>query len=55
MPAQFSATCPATINLCLGILYAWSVWKVNLVAPKGVEPDSPMSGLNEGRPLGPVE
>ncbi|HXD87780.1 MAG TPA: OFA family MFS transporter [Urbifossiella sp.] len=37
-----------TINLCLGILYAWSVWKANLVAPKGVEPGSPMSGLNAG-------
>ena len=37
-----------TVNLCLGILYAWSVWKSNLVAPKGIEPGSPMSGLNEG-------
>ncbi|HEY3789086.1 MAG TPA: OFA family MFS transporter [Urbifossiella sp.] len=36
------------INLCLGILYAWSVWKANLIAPKGTEPGSPMSGLNEG-------
>ncbi len=36
------------VNLCLGILYAWSVWKSNLVAPKGTEPGSPMSGLNEG-------
>ena len=26
-----------TVNLCLGILYAWSIWKVNLLAPKGVE------------------
>ena len=37
-----------TINLCLGILYAWSVWKANLVGnathPAGAE----MSGLNEG-------
>jgi len=36
------------VNLCLGILYAWSVWKSNLVAPKGVEPGSPMSGANAG-------
>lgn len=35
------------INLCLGILYAWSVWKSNL-APKGKEPGAPMDGLNEG-------
>ena len=33
------------VNLCLGILYAWSVWKVNLTGgPAG----SPMTGLNEG-------
>ena len=36
------------INLCLGILYAWSVWKASLLAPKGVEAGSPMTGLNEG-------
>jgi hypothetical protein len=24
-----------TINLCLGVLYAWSVWKARLVDPKG--------------------
>ena len=36
------------VNLCLGILYAWSVWKGNLVAPKGVEPGTPMTGVNEG-------
>jgi OFA family oxalate/formate antiporter-like MFS transporter len=34
------------VNLCLGILYAWSVWKVQLIA--GHPPGSPMSGLNEG-------
>jgi OFA family oxalate/formate antiporter-like MFS transporter len=35
------------VNLCLGILYAWSVWKAGLVG----DPDQvglPMSGLNEG-------
>ena len=37
-----------TVNLCLGILYAWSVWKAKLLAPKGSEPGSPMSGLDEG-------
>ena len=36
-----------TINLCLGILYAWSVWKANLFA-KDVEPGTPMTGLNAG-------
>ncbi len=36
------------VNLCLGILYAWSVWKAGLVAPAGVEPGTPMTGLNEG-------
>ena len=23
------------VNLCLGILYAWSVWKANLLAADG--------------------
>jgi len=36
------------INLCLGILYAWSVWKAALLAPKGMSPGDPMTGLNEG-------
>jgi OFA family oxalate/formate antiporter-like MFS transporter len=36
------------VNLCLGILYAWSVWKANLIAPEGVEPGTPMSGVNAG-------
>lgn len=35
-------------NLCLGILYAWSVWKAALLAPKGVNPGTPMTGINEG-------
>jgi OFA family oxalate/formate antiporter-like MFS transporter len=34
------------VNLCLGILYAWSVWKARLIAPPGA--DGPMAGLNEG-------
>jgi len=36
------------VNLCLGILYAWSVWKGNLIAPAGVAPGTPMTGVNEG-------
>jgi OFA family oxalate/formate antiporter-like MFS transporter len=36
------------INLCLGILYAWSVWKKNLVAPRPELEGTPMGGLNEG-------
>lgn len=35
------------VNLCLGILYAWSIWKANLVDPSRPA-GSPMSGLNEG-------
>jgi OFA family oxalate/formate antiporter-like MFS transporter len=36
------------VNLCLGILYAWSVWKANLVADSGHPAGSPMTGLNAG-------
>lgn len=36
------------VNLCLGILYAWSVWKANLVADKDHLAGSPMAGLNAG-------
>jgi OFA family oxalate/formate antiporter-like MFS transporter len=36
------------VNMCLGILYGWSVWKANLLAPKGVEPGAPMTGRDEG-------
>ncbi len=36
------------INLCLGILYAWSVWNKSLVAPNPDLVDEPMTGLNEG-------
>jgi OFA family oxalate/formate antiporter-like MFS transporter len=36
------------INLCLGILYAWSVWKANLVAPRKDLEGTAMTGLNEG-------
>jgi len=36
------------INLCLGILYAWSVWKDNLIATATHPVGSAMTGLNEG-------
>ena len=58
MPTVQPATVPArawvvtfagtSVNLCLGILYAWSVWKDNLVAKKGQVAGAPMSGLNAG-------
>ncbi len=37
-----------SINLCLGILYAWSVWKSKLVATPTVEAGTPMTGLDAG-------
>ena len=37
-----------TINLCLGILYAWSIWKANLVGNAQHPAGSEMGGLNEG-------
>lgn len=36
------------INLCLGILYAWNVWKKSLVAPQPALAGTAMTGLNEG-------
>jgi OFA family oxalate/formate antiporter-like MFS transporter len=36
------------VNLCLGILYAWSIWKAKLLAPKDVEPGTAMPGINAG-------
>jgi len=36
------------VNLCLGILYAWSVWKANLIADKSHPAGSAMTGLNAG-------
>lgn len=36
------------VNLCLGILYAWSVWKSNLVGTELHPPGSAMDGINEG-------
>src|SRR6478736_6767554 len=36
------------VNLCLGILYAWSIWKANLVGTAQHPAGTAMSGLNEG-------
>jgi OFA family oxalate/formate antiporter-like MFS transporter len=36
------------VNLCLGILYAWSVWKASLIASKDHPAGSPMTGLDAG-------
>jgi OFA family oxalate/formate antiporter-like MFS transporter len=36
------------INLCLGILYAWSVWKASLIATDKHPAGSPMEGPNAG-------
>src|SRR5262249_58194703 len=36
------------VNLCLGILYAWSIWKANLIATPDHPAGSEMSGVNEG-------
>ncbi len=36
------------VNLCLGILYAWSVWKANLIASPAHPAGTAMTGLNEG-------
>jgi OFA family oxalate/formate antiporter-like MFS transporter len=36
------------VNLCLGILYAWSVWKGSLVATKEHKAGTAMGGLNVG-------
>ena len=36
------------VNLCLGILYAWSIWKANLVGSAEHPAGTAMSGLNEG-------
>lgn len=46
--AWWVAGAGTAVNLCLGILYAWSVWKASLVGNADHPPGSPMSGLNEG-------
>lgn len=37
-----------SVNLCLGILYAWSVWKAALLANKDHAAGSVMQGINAG-------
>jgi OFA family oxalate/formate antiporter-like MFS transporter len=46
--AWFVVFAGTAINLCLGILYAWSVWKAKLLADATHPAGSPMDGLNEG-------
>ena len=36
------------VNLCLGILYAWSVWKSKLIADAEHPAGYAMTGLDEG-------
>src|SRR5262245_10739129 len=36
------------VNLCLGILYAWSIWKKSLIASADHPAGTAMTGLNEG-------
>ncbi len=36
------------LNLCLGILYAWSVWKKHLLGSPEHPAGTQMTGLNEG-------
>jgi MFS transporter, OFA family, oxalate/formate antiporter len=48
-PKAWVATFAGTVvNLCLGILYGWSVWKAKLVGNKENPAGSPMSGLDVG-------
>jgi len=37
-----------SVNLCLGILYAWSVWKSTLLATPAHPAGSPMTGHDDG-------
>jgi OFA family oxalate/formate antiporter-like MFS transporter len=37
-----------SVNLCLGILYAWSVWKAGLMSDPTHPAGSPMTGRNAG-------
>ncbi|MBX9625412.1 MAG: MFS transporter [Gemmataceae bacterium] len=47
--ARAAVAAGVAVNLCLGILYAWSVWKdAQLASKAGVEPGAPMAGVNAG-------
>ena len=50
VPARAWAVTAAgtAVNLCLGILYGWSVWKAALVPSDKSKYGQPMEGLNEG-------
>jgi OFA family oxalate/formate antiporter-like MFS transporter len=50
VPARAWAVTAAgtAVNLCLGILYGWSVWKAALVPADKSLYGTPMEGLNEG-------
>jgi OFA family oxalate/formate antiporter-like MFS transporter len=50
VPARAWAVTAAgtAVNLCLGILYGWSVWKSALVPKDKALYGQPMTGLNEG-------
>jgi OFA family oxalate/formate antiporter-like MFS transporter len=50
VPARAWAVTAAgtAVNLCLGILYGWSVWKAALVPKKSADYGQPMTGVNEG-------
>lgn len=45
MQAWITTFAGMAVNLCLGILYAWSMWSKSLT---GGTPGQPMTGLNEG-------
>ena len=42
------ATAGVAVNLCLGTLYAWSVWKAKLIASDEHRAGTAMGGLDEG-------
>lgn len=48
MQAWVVTAAGTAVNLCLGILYAWSVWKAQLIATPSHPAGSPMSGANAG-------
>src|SRR2546430_1146879 len=47
-PAPGVTFAGTAINLCLGILYAWSVWKEKLIGTAEHPAGTAMTGLNEG-------
>ena len=48
-PRAWIVTCAGiAINLCLGILYAWNVWRSGLIGTATNPPGTAMTGVNEG-------